>query len=183
MFQESKIYIDALKWFLNGNSLFQDSRKLNALKWFLNGNSLFQDSRKLKALKWIEKSIGFKQGKGGMWKTLLTLKKDVAEAEVEKYLKTPHEEHPKIVYFMKNGEKELIEIVGDGMVIHLNQNSLEYAILVLMCCYYVFDLVFPRKYCQTLGFFQHIVLKEDYLDTKSAGFLALLWKIEGKNKK
>lgn len=138
--------------------------------------------RHLKALKWLEKTVGFKQGKGGKWNTFVYIKKDAGANEVEKLLKTAPEDSPKIVYFMKNGEKELIEVVGDGMVIHLNQNTLHNALLVLISCYYVFDLSYPRVHCQSLGFIQHTVLQDKYRDTKTAGFTTLLGKLEGKTK-
>ena len=35
----------------------------------------------------LEKAVGFKQGKGGMWKSYISLKKDVQQEDAEKFLK------------------------------------------------------------------------------------------------
>ena len=52
----------------------------------------FKDSEDVKALKILEKVIGFKQGKGGMWKTCIHVKKNVQEDDAEKFLKSSEEE-------------------------------------------------------------------------------------------
>ena len=95
----------------------------------------------------LEKAVGFKQRKGGMWKSCISIKKDVQEEDSEKFLKRPQEEQPSIVIFNKNGENEVVSIVGDGIVVNLSETSLHYALIVLVCCFYVFDLAYPRKYC------------------------------------
>ena len=126
----------------------------------------------------LEKAVGFKPGKGGMWKSCISIKKDVQEENAEKFLKSPQEEQPRIVIFNKNGENEVANIVGDGIVVNLTETSLHYALIVLVCCFYIYDLAYPRKYCQFLGLIQHIVLEDKYLDTKSAGFLSFLNKLK-----
>ena len=85
----------------------------------------------------LEKAVGFKQGKGGMWKSCISVKKDVQQEDAEKFLKSPEEEQPRIVIFYSNGENEVTSIIGDGIVVKLSETSLEYALIVLVCCYYV----------------------------------------------
>ena len=68
----------------------------------------------------------------------------------------------------------MIKIADDQTVVHVSENNLAYGLMVLCSCYYVYDLAFSRRYCQTLGFLQHLILKDPYLDKISAGFLTLL---------
>ena len=136
----------------------------------------------LHGLRAMEKEVGFKQGRGTMWRSCVVMKEDLAEYEMKKHLKTKEEEHPKLLVFLSDGKIELIEIAGDGTVINVTNNSVAYALIALVACYYVDDLAFPRKYCQSLGFIQHVVIKDKYVDKKSSGFISLLWKIEGKGK-
>ena len=85
---------------------------------------------------------------------------------------------PRIIALTTNEKVNLLEIVGDGTIINVSEVDVAYAIILLTCSYYVFDLAYPRRFCQTLGFFQHKVLDEQYLDTKSSGFINFLQKIE-----
>ena len=64
--------------------------------------NILQGYRDIKSLKFLEKSVGFKQGKGGSWKTCITMKKDIPEEEVEKHLQTPGEEQPYIIGLVTN---------------------------------------------------------------------------------
>ena len=83
----------------------------------------------------LEKAVGFKQGKGSMWKSCILIKKDVQEEDAEKFLKGPQEEQPRIVIFNKNGENEVVSIVGDGIVVNLSETSLHYALIVLFAAF------------------------------------------------
>ena len=90
---------------------------------------------------------------------------------------------PHIIALTTNEKVNLLEIVGDGTIINVSEVDVPYAIILLMCSYYVFDLAYPRRFCQTLGFFQHKVLDEEFLDTNSSGFINFLHKIEKCEKK
>ena len=79
--------------------------------------NILQVYRDIKSLKFLEKSVGFKQGKSGSWKTCITLKKDILEKEVEKHVQTPGEEQPCIIALVTNEKVNLLEIVGDGTII------------------------------------------------------------------
>ena len=132
----------------------------------------------MKAIKFVEKYVGYKQGKGGAWKTCITVKKDVEEEDAAKFLKSTEEEHPRIVVFSKGGQNEIVSIVGDSVVVNVKITGMEYVLVVLLAAYYVFDLAYPRKYSQFLGILQHIAIGDKFLDPKSTGFLNLLSKIE-----
>ena len=132
------------------------------------------------SLKWLEKKIGFKQGKGGMWKTCITIKNDIPEEEMDKAMKTNEGDHPKLVVSMVNDRLDLIELVGDKITCHMTEVNVCYAVIVLICSYYTFDLAYPWKFCQTFGFIQHKVMKEKYVDTKSQGFVNMLWQLSSK---
>ena len=71
------------------------------LNYFLN---TFKDSEDVKALMILEKVVGFKQGKGGMCKTCINVKKDVQEDDADTFLKSSEEEQLKIVLLLKKGE-------------------------------------------------------------------------------
>ena len=129
----------------------------------------------------LERKVGFKQGKGGKWKTCLTIKEDVPEKKIEKYMVST-EVCPNLILFTSDDKLELIAVIGDETVLHVNEQNFVYGLVVLVCCYYVYDLAFPRKYCQSLGFIQHLILKDPYLDKKTDGFLNLLSKVEGMGK-
>ena len=115
---------------------------------------MLRQSRSLRRL------VGFKQGKGGMWKSCITVHRDIQVENAEKYLKTSEEEQLKIVIFQQNKRNKLICIVGDGTIFHVKETNLDYALIVLVCCYYVFDLAYLRKYSQILGLIQHQVLED-----------------------
>ena len=101
-----------------------------------------------------------------MWKTFIHVKKDVQEDYAEKFQKSSEEEQPRIVLFTKEGKIEGANIVGDGIVVNMVESTIEYVLMVLICCYYVYDLAYPRKYCQFLGLMQHLVIEDPFLDTK-----------------
>ena len=83
----------------------------------------------------LEKAVGFKQGKGSMWESCILIKKDVQEEDAEKFLKSPQEEQPRIVTLNKNGENEVVSIVGDGIVVNISETSLHYALIVLFAAF------------------------------------------------
>lgn len=126
----------------------------------------------------LEKLVGFKQGKGGNWKTCLKLLPDIKEDDIDDKLSTVDEEHPKLMVLTSNREIEMIKICGDGTVMHVSELSLPYAVITLCMSYYTYDIQYPRKYCMTLATFQHLVLKDPYLESRSTGFVNFVSKYE-----
>ena len=129
----------------------------------------------LNKVKALEKDIGFKKGRGGPSQSCLMILDDVPNKELDKKLKTHAEEYPKLAVFVMDKRKiEMIRIIGDGEVIEVNDTGIAGAILLLCITYHVFELNFPRKYNQLLGYIQHQVLKEKYLGKRSLKFTDLL---------
>ena len=57
-----------------------------------------------------------------------------------------------------NNEISNIFIVADGVVVEAG-DELPWALIMLMLCYYVWDLAYPKHY-QILGFLQTYVLED-----------------------
>ena len=123
----------------------------------------------------LENDVGFTRGKGGASKSCIAVYDDVPTKDVEKKLRSAEEEDPKLVIFMTNKSKiEMMRIVGDKNVIDVEDAGIPAAMVLLCVCYQIFNLIFPRRYCQLLGLIQMIVLNEDYVGPKSTRFLELI---------
>ena len=90
----------------------------------------------------------------------MKIKKNVTEKDIEKYLDSKEEDTTKIVIFLDGEKIEMISIIGDGIIVHIESKSLEYSLVVLTACYYIYDLAFPRKYEQFLEFIKHCIFKD-----------------------
>ena len=91
----------------------------------------------------------------------MKIKKNVTEKDIEKYLDSKEEDTPKIVIFLDGEKIEMISIIGDGIIVNIESKSLEYSLVVLTACYYVYDLAFPRKYEQFFEFIKHCLFKDE----------------------
>ena len=135
--------------------------------------------QKIETMNTIQKKIGYGHGRGGQSKSCVKIKKNVTEKDIEKYLDSKEEDTPKIVIFLDGEKIEMISIIGDGIIVNIESKSLEYSLVVLTACYYVYDLAFPRKYEQFLEFIKHCIFKdEDKKKKKSSGFIEMLFKME-----
>ena len=138
---------------------------------------------KIENMKKIEKKVGFGCGRGATSKSCVKIKKNIPDKDIEKYLISKEEETPKIIIFADGENIEMINIIGDGMVVNIERKSIEYSLVVLTACYYVYDLAFPRQYEQFLEFMKHCIFKdEDKKKKKTAGFIELLYKMENARK-
>ena len=95
--------------------------------------------------------------------------------DMEKALKTKEEATP-ILVVLTNNNKEISNLYLAGNSIHVTFEEVElsYAVLVLIMAYYVFELAYPREFCQLLGFIQQLILGDVYNGNKSSGFLNAL---------
>ena len=59
-----------------------------------------------------------------MWKTCIYVKEDVQEDDVEKFLTSSEEEQPRIVLFTKERKIEVLNIVGDGIVVNIVESTI-----------------------------------------------------------
>jgi hypothetical protein len=122
--------------------------------------------------------VAFRQGRGGASKDVIKVKKDLPmdDDKIQKSLYTVENDSPQMVIFVDNDTSlDLIEICGDGIVIHLNHCDLVEAVLSLIGCFYVFDIAYPRIYSQMLGIIQHLVIGDPYMGQKSNGFVQAMY--------
>lgn len=130
--------------------------------------------RLVKALTSLQRVVAFRQGRGGASKDVIKIKKDIPmeDDKIQKCLQSVENDSPQLIIFISNETTvQLIEIVGDGTVIHLNHCDVVEGVLTLAACYYCFDIAYPRIYSQFLGFIQHIIISDPYVGQKSGGFL------------
>ncbi len=128
----------------------------------------------------LEDMVAFKKGKGKHSHSMLTIKVDASDEEVEKSQETLSGEVPRIIaFFNTEGDLESTVICGDNRSILVN-GDLYKAVLTLLASYYVFDIDYPRCFAMALGFFQQSVLQQPFTEVKnkSKGFadtLALVY--------
>ena len=116
---------------------------------------------KIENIKKIEKKIGYAHGCGSSSKSCLKVKKNIPDSTIEKYLQTKEEETPQLVMFLDEDNIEMICIIGDGIVVSVERKCVEYSLVVLAACYYVYDLALSRKYEQFLEFIKHCIFKDE----------------------
>ena len=58
------------------------------------------------------------RGRGGQSKSCIKVKTNVADSDLEKYLKSKQEDTPRLVIFVDGEKIEMINIIGDGVSIH-----------------------------------------------------------------
>ena len=142
------------------------------------GICIFQDLVKIENMKTLEKKVSYGRGRGGQSKSCIKVKKNVPNSELEKCLKSRGEDTPRLVIFVDGEKIEMINIVGDGVVVEIDNKSVEYSFVVLTASYYVYDLAFPREFEQFLEFIKHWVFEdEDRKKKKMAGFIEMLHKM------
>ena len=132
----------------------------------------------VKGLTALQRRVAFRQGRGGASKDVIKIKKNIPmeDDKIAMALETVENDSPQLVMFVANDiDVELLEICGDGTIIHLNHCDVIEAVLTVAACYYVFDIAYPRIYTQFLGFIQHLVIGEVYVGHKSGGFLNAMY--------
>ena len=127
----------------------------------------------------IQRKVSFRQGRGGCSQEVIKLKQDVADEDVEKYLQSEADDSPVLIAFTSAGgcNIELLSVIGDGIVLTIDTTDIIEGLLILLSTYYVFDLQYPRMYCQFLGFMQHVILGDIYDGKKSQGFLNVMYQM------
>ena len=126
----------------------------------------------------LEKKVSYGRGHGGQSKSCIEVKKNVADSDIEKYLRSKEEDIPRIVIFSDDENIEMINIVGNGIVVQMDQKSVEYGLVVLTASYYVYDLAFPREFEEFLEFIKHCIFDdEDKKKKNPSGFIEMLHKL------
>lgn len=72
---------------------------------------------------------------------------------------------------MSEQQLDSAKVVADGTTVDTQTSDVAQAVTVLLGCYYVFDLTYPKVYSQVLAFLQQYVLKQMYTGEKSAKYL------------
>lgn len=102
----------------------------------------------------------------------------IDEKDFDKYTKSHEEEGPRLVLFLKGTEQlEMAVIVTDSCKIYCQAKSILDSIIIVLASYYVFNLDYPRKYNQCLGFSQQCVLEDAFTGDKSSKYKHFLQKI------
>ena len=97
---------------------------------------------------------------------------------MEKYTKSHEEEGPKLILFLKGKDQlEMAVIATDNCRIYCQAENIINSIMILLACYYVFNLDYPRKYSQCLGFLQQYVLGDAFTNEKSLKYRHFVKKI------
>ena len=116
---------------------------------------------KIDNIKKFEKKVSYDRGRGGQYKSCIKVKKNVPDSDLEKYLKSKEEDRPQIVIFVDGEKIEMINVVGDGVVVEIDNKSVEYSLVFLTASYYVYDLAFPREFEQVLEFIKHWIFGDE----------------------
>jgi hypothetical protein len=90
---------------------------------------------------------------------------------------TPRNDGPQLVTFAKDGQFELATVVLDGTLIDTQASDVVQAFIILLSCYFVFDIAYPRTCSQILGFFEQFVSKSMYTGKRSAKFADFVAKL------
>lgn len=107
---------------------------------------------------WKKRPVTQKE-RGRSRQASISLFEDVEEKEVEKYTKSHEEECPRLILFLKGMDQlEMTVITTNNCRIYCQTENVINSIMILLASYYVFNLDYPRKYSQCLGFLQQYVL-------------------------
>ncbi|XP_038065740.1 uncharacterized protein LOC119735869 [Patiria miniata] len=153
---------------------------LNKMEIFLTvvesliGTSTKEPERIIPVIRHVEKATAFDKGKGVKSKSVITIKEDISDDEVEEVLKTGDRDPPHLLVLKKGGTIAGTFVVGDTVSImchSTSDKSITSAMLTLIAVYYVFDLDYPKIYSQLLGTLQsHVVGGIPFDGKKSAKF-------------
>ena len=129
-----------------------------------------QDVGQVIGLFWaIEHNTAFRKGKGVKTKSIIR-SYDSISTDFNKYLEMPRNDGPQLVVFTAHGQFEMATVVLDGTRIECQACDVVQAFLILLACYFVFDIAYPRSYSQILGFFEQYVFNQVFTGKKSSNF-------------
>jgi len=119
----------------------------------------------------MESETGLRKGKGNMTMSILQVLYDIADSDIDDLLKSPAGQEPQLRVFVQDGHFDFACIVLDSVSIEAQATDVIQALLLLLATYFVFDLSYPRPYCQVLGFLQQYVLGQLYTGFKSSKYV------------
>ncbi|KAL5011713.1 hypothetical protein ScPMuIL_010264 [Solemya velum] len=122
----------------------------------------------LSIIQFVEEQTRIDRGRGKKTESVIQVKEDVPDDEVEKELRCGKLAPPRLVIFKSEGCIKGQYVVADGTYINVNSCSEKAGVLLLVAVYYILDLEYPRVYSQLLGILQtHLVDIQPYTGIKS----------------
>ncbi|XP_076086863.1 uncharacterized protein LOC143057442 [Mytilus galloprovincialis] len=122
----------------------------------------------------LENAVARKKGKGQKSKSCIKVVKNVQNVDQlpQTQLETAAEDPPRLVVFLDPEEDvSCIYVVGDNTQIFGQTTNILDAIVLLIACYYVFDLDYPAIYSQVLGLIQHWVIGDPFTENKTSAWI------------
>ncbi|KAL5016716.1 hypothetical protein ScPMuIL_006305 [Solemya velum] len=125
----------------------------------------------LSIIQFVEEQTRIDRGRGKKTESVIQVKEDVPDDEVEKELRCGKLAPPRLVIFKSEGCIKGQYVVADGTYINVNSCSEKAGVLLLVAVYYILDLEYPRVYSQLLGILQtHLVDIQPYTGIKSVRY-------------
>ncbi|KAL5018981.1 hypothetical protein ScPMuIL_004703 [Solemya velum] len=125
----------------------------------------------LSIIQFVEEQTRIDRGRGKKTESVIQVKEDVPDDEVEKELRCGKLAPPRLVIFKSEGCIKGQYVVADGTYINVNSCSEKAVVLLLVAVYYILDLEYPRVYSQLLGILQtHLVDIQPYTGIKSVRY-------------
>lgn len=106
----------------------------------------------LDVMLFIERETAFVKGKRQKTASVVEVKHDVADMQVDDHLKSPPGQSPQLQVFVKDGHFDFAAVELDGGNIECQAADVVQAMLLLLATYFAFDLVYPKPYSQILAF-------------------------------
>jgi len=128
----------------------------------------------LDVIQYIEHETALVKGRGAKTKSIVQVHYDVGDKDIDSRCGSPEGQGPQLHVFVKDGHFDVAVIVADTIIINTQAMDIVQALLLLLATYFVFDLFYPRPYCQILGFLQQQVLDQLYSGLKSQNFTSFV---------
>ncbi|XP_077862906.1 uncharacterized protein LOC100373251 [Saccoglossus kowalevskii] len=115
--------------------------------------------------------------KGHKRQSVVQVLNNLSEDVLDQYLETSELDPPRLVLLtLNNIALKRAFVVGHGMTVECKVKNVAEALLVLLATYSVWNLDYPKEYCQALYFFKIALLGESYVDMQymSSKFRLLL---------
>jgi hypothetical protein len=97
---------------------------------------------------------------------------DSVENLTERHLHTEETAAPMLCVALDDSNDVLcIYVIGDNTKIFAQTSNIFDSLVLLMACYYVFDLAYPSPYAQFLGLLQHWGIGDPFTESKVGGWV------------
>ena len=100
-------------------------------------------------------------GRGASKKECVVIGNDCDPVKAKK-LEEETDEFPRLVIHFTGNKFTHAFVVADGVTIDTQANDIAFAVVVLLGCYYAFNLKYPTCWQNFIGLVQHIVVQEKF---------------------